>query len=242
MTVLILGGTTEANALARALAGSDVILSLAGRTATVPDLPCRVRVGGFGGAEGLATFLQAERVSAVIDATHPFAARISAHAAEACAATGIRRLMLVRPMWPERPGDRWVRAASMAEAATRLPDLGKRAFITVGIQELAAFAAAPVWMLVRTLGPAPLFANVVTARGPFSEEDEVALLRAHRIDVLVTKASGGEATYAKIAAARTSGIPVLMIDRPPLPAGEAVPSVGGALKWIHHRGTEGTED
>jgi precorrin-6A/cobalt-precorrin-6A reductase len=232
MTILILGGATEANALAHALAGRDVISSLAGR-AGVPDLPGRVRVGGFGGASGLAQFLEAENISAVVDATHPFAARITAHAAEACAATGIPRLLLVRPEWRKEAGDHWVEAAGMDEAARLLPGLGRRAFLTVGMQEVAAFTALPLFKLVRLITAQDIpGCTVIAGRGPFTEEAEAALMVEYGIDVVVTKQSGGAATYGKIAAARQRGIPVLMIRRPAVPEGPRVESVGQAVDWL----------
>jgi precorrin-6A/cobalt-precorrin-6A reductase len=237
--LLILGGTGEAAALARgAAAGADldVITSLAGRTAAPAGLPGRVRVGGFGAAAGLAAFLRAEFVDAVIDATHPFAARISAHAVRACAETGVPRLAVVRPPWLPVAGDRWIEAADMADAAARLPALGRHAFLSVGYGELAAFAGcAGLRFLVRMVEdrPIPLADGVVMpGRGPFRIEDEIALLRDHGIDVVVSKASGGDATYAKIAAARALSVPVVMIRRPPPPAGPAVATVGAALAWL----------
>lgn len=234
--VLILGGTAEAAALARALDGqAEVISSLAGR-AGVPDLPGRVRVGGFGGAEGLAAYLKAESIGRVIDATHPFAARISAHAEAACRAAGVPRLVLERPRWLRLPEDRWHVVDSVAEAAAELPRLGRRAFITVGAGEAAGFASVRgVWLLVRLLKDEALPLadyKVVTGRPPFAEADEVALMRAYGVDVLVTKESGGEATIGKIAAARTLGLPVLMIRRPPPPPGQAVDSVAAAVAWL----------
>ncbi|RAU20629.1 cobalt-precorrin-6A reductase [Paramagnetospirillum kuznetsovii] len=234
--VLILGGTTEAAALARALDGKvEIITSLAGR-AGIPHIPGGVRVGGFGGASGLEAYLRAEGIEAVIDATHPFAARISAHAQTACAATGIRRTTLCRAEWTKHADDHWIEVGSMAEAAEKLPSLGKRAFLTVGAGEAAAFAeVAGVWFLVRLLKAASLPLTdyaVITGRPPFSVEDEGALMAGHRIDVLVTKASGGAATYGKIEAARTLGLPVLMIRRPPPPEGESVESIEAAVEWL----------
>ena len=234
--VLILGGTAESAALARALDGqAEVISSLAGR-AGVPDLPGAVRVGGFGGAEGLEAYLKAEAIDRVIDATHPFAARISAHAVAACGAVGIPRLVLERPRWPRLPEDRWHLVDSVAEAATELPGLGLRAFITVGAGEVAGFAALRgVWLLVRLLKNEALpLADylVVTGRPPFTEAEELDLMRAHGIQVLVTKESGGAATHGKIAAARRLLIPVVMIRRPPPPPGEAVDSVTAAVAWL----------
>ena len=235
--VLILGGTAEAAALARALDGqAEVISSLAGR-AGLPDLPGSVRVGGFGGAEGLAAYLKDAAIDRVIDATHPFAARISAHAEAACRKLGIARLVLERPRWPRLPEDRWHLVDSVAEAAALLPRLGRRAFITVGAGEVAGFASVRgVWLLVRLLKDEVLpLADylVVTGRPPFSEATERDLMRQNAVEVLVTKDSGGEATHGKIAAARSLGIPVVMIRRPPPPPGEAVDSVTAAVAWLN---------
>ncbi|MGE5478676.1 MAG: cobalt-precorrin-6A reductase [Bacteroidales bacterium] len=237
--ILILGGTHDAAKLAHALAGQpgiEVISSLAGRTGTVPDLPGRVRVGGFGGADGLAQFLRAEGIDRVVDATHPFAARISAHAAEACGILGLPRLMLARPAWQPMAGDRWVEVESMAAAAEALPALGRRAFLTVGIGEVAAFAPVRgVWFLVRLIADQPLPLadhTVITGRGPFDAQAEQQLMARHRVEVVVSKASGGSATYGKIAAARALGLPVLMVKRPPLPPGETADSIAAAVAWL----------
>ena len=236
--LLILGGTTEAAQLARLLAPKiDVVTSLAGRTTTPNGLPGAIRIGGFGGAEGLEAYLRAEQFDAVIDATHPFAARISAHAAQACAAAGLRLLALRRPSWLPIPGDRWIMADSMEEAARTLPSLGRRAFLAIGRQELGAFAGVrKVWLLVRLLAPEILALpehQIVLGRGPFRVEEETALLTEHDIEVVVTKESGGTATYAKIEAARTLSLPVLMIRRPPPVAGvEAVAEVAAAVGWV----------
>ncbi|TAN66130.1 MAG: cobalt-precorrin-6A reductase [Magnetospirillum sp.] len=236
--LLILGGTSEAAALARAIGDGgevEVISSLAGR-AGVPDLPGRIRVGGFGGAEGLEAYLRAEAIDRVVDATHPFAAHISAHAETACRAAGVPRLVLARPLWRREAGDRWIEVDGVAEAASRLPACGRRAFLTVGAGEVAGFAAVRgVWFLVRLLQAQALplaDSRVVTGRPPFSVEAEQALMREHAVDVLVAKASGGDATFGKIAAARQLGLPVLMIRRPPSPPGDHVDSVAGAVRWL----------
>jgi precorrin-6A/cobalt-precorrin-6A reductase len=238
--VLILSGTTEASALAEACAsrgGLEVISSLAGRTRAPRALPGEVRVGGFGGAEGLARFLQARAIDRLIDASHPFAEQIGRHAEQACRLTGVPRLRLLRPPWRRQAGDRWVEVADPAEAARRLPEFGHRAFLTVGHRELGAFAGlAGVWFLIRTIeppqGPQLQRALWLQDRGPFPLEGELALLRDHGIDVLVTKASGGEATYAKIAAARELGLPVIMVRRPPSPPGPVVATVAEAIGWL----------
>jgi precorrin-6A/cobalt-precorrin-6A reductase len=237
--LLILGGTTEAVELAVACAarpGLAVTSSLAGRTQRPILPPGDVRIGGFGGAAGLARFLLERGIDRVVDATHPFAARMSAHAEHACRAAGVPRLRLLRPSWVPVPGDRWMEVASFAEAAQRLPDLGHRVFLTLGRRELRAFARLDLWFLVRTIerpGMLPLRQGQwLAGRGPFALEDELALLRTHAIDVLVTKASGGGATYAKLVAARQLGLPVLMVRRPPPPPGPVVASVAAALAWL----------
>lgn len=235
--LLILGGTTEAVELARCVAGRPVIYALAGRTRAPVMPPVPVRIGGFGGVEGLAAFLRAEGIGAVVDATHPFAATISAHAAEACARVRVPRLRLERPAWQRQPGDRWIEVADIAAAAAALPS-GARAFLAIGRQELAAFAARDdLWALVRVIDPPerplPLArCQVVTGRGPFDPAAETALLAAHGIDHVVAKNSGGAASYAKIAAARALGVPVILVRRPEPPPGPRVASVAAALDWL----------
>jgi precorrin-6A/cobalt-precorrin-6A reductase len=237
--LLILGGTGEAAALAERLAGDPrltVITSLAGRTREPAKIAGAIRVGGFGGAEGLATYLEAESIDLLTDATHPFAARMAANAARACAETSVPRLKLLRPAWRAVAGDTWIAVADVAAAARAVGEIGRRVFLTVGRQELAAFAGLDgVWFLARSIEP-PLcpLANCTTiqARGPFSEADEIALLEEHSIDLLVSKNSGGAATYAKIAAARSLGLPVVMIARPPVPPGDTVDSVDEAVAWV----------
>lgn len=240
MHVLILGGTTEARELAVALTGAGVRVttSLAGRVSRPAALPGEVRVGGFGGAAGLADWLRAHPVDAVVDATHPFAARITANASRATTQTAVPLLLLSRPGWRATPDDRWHDTPSLQEAATLLPTLGTRALLTTGRLGLAAFAEiTDVHLLIRTVEPPdlPLPPNSETllARGPFTLENELTLLRTHRIDVLVTKDSGGTATSPKLTAARDLGLPVIVVRRPPAPEGAAVTGeVGGALEWL----------
>jgi precorrin-6A/cobalt-precorrin-6A reductase len=240
--VLILGGTGEARQLAALLAADPAFgttSSLAGRVAE-PRLPDgRVRTGGFGGAAGLARWLREERVHAVVDATHPFAATMSAHAAQAARAVGLPLLALRRAGWTPAPGDRWHWADSVAAAAALLPDLGTRALVTTGRGDLAAFAAAApgLFLLARSVDPPepplPAHVRVLLARGPFTVEGERALLRDHRIDVLVTKDSGGAATAAKLTAAREAAIPVLIVRRPPAPPGVPVAATPAeAVAWL----------
>ncbi|MFF1448146.1 cobalt-precorrin-6A reductase [Streptomyces sp. NPDC058274] len=235
---LLLGGTTEARELAARLAarpGVRVTTSLAGRVSRRGALEGDVRIGGFGGAEGLAAWLREHRVDAVVDATHPFADGITANAARAAAATGVPAVVLRRPGWRPHADDRWHPVTSLAAAAELLPGLGRRVFLTTGRLGLAAFAdLAGLHFLVRSVEapepPMPPHTRVLLARGPFTVPGETALLREHRIDVLVTKDSGGEATSAKLTAARALGLPVVVVRRPPLPEGVlAVPDVAGVL-------------
>ncbi|CAI8056360.1 Precorrin-6A reductase [Geodia barretti] len=179
-----------------------------------------VRIGGFGGAEGLASYLREERIGLLIDATHPFATRISAQARDAAREAGAARLVIVRPPWRPLPGDRWIDVDTVEEAAAAIPAEARRVFLTVGVRSLAPFAGRPdLWFLVRLVDepaePIPLAQHrLICARGPFAEADERALLEAHGIDCLVTRASGGDATVAKLAAARALGLPVVMhLDR-----------------------------
>lgn len=235
--VLILGGTAEARSLAALLVDRvPVVSSLAGRVRS-PSLPVgEVRIGGFGGVAGLVSYLR-EGVSCVVDATHPFAAGMSAHAAQACALTGVPLVILRRPGWTESAGDRWTRVPSLARAAEALPGTGSRVFLTTGRQDLATFAGLDLWFLVRSVDPpdppVPQRMLSILDRGPFTVAGERELMVTHGIDVLVTKDSGGPLTAAKLTAARAQGIPVVMVDRPPLPPG--VPVVGtpdAAAAWV----------
>ncbi|WP_225830177.1 cobalt-precorrin-6A reductase [Streptomyces sp. NK08204] len=236
--VLILGGTTEARRLAADLAarpGIRVTTSLAGRVARPGALAGEVRTGGFGGAEGLTDWLREHRVDALVDATHPFAASITANAARAAKAAAVPAVVLRRPGWRPGPGDRWHEAASLDAAAGMLPALGTRVFLTTGRLGLSCFAhLTDQHFVVRSVEapepPLPPHTDVVLARGPFTVADETALLRAHRIEVLVTKDSGGEATAAKLTAARELALPVVVVRRPALPAGVTpVPDVAAVL-------------
>ncbi|MEV4636906.1 cobalt-precorrin-6A reductase [Actinoplanes sp. NPDC049548] len=237
LRVLVLGGTTEGRALAGRV---PVISSLAGRTSAPLLPPGEVRIGGFGGVEGLVRYLREERIRAVVDATHPFAATMTGHAALACPVAGVPLLVLRRPGWTAQPGDVWHRVPGLAAAADVVPGVGRRVFLTTGRQSIAAFAGLDgCWFLSRSVEPpvppVPRQLEVVLGRGPFSLGAERELLLRHRIDVLVTKDSGGAA--AKLDAARALGIPVVMVDRPPLPAG--VPTAGtvdAAVEWIAQLG------
>jgi len=242
--VLILGGTGEALDLARRLAGMPeaiVITSLAGRTRDPTLPPGEVRVGGFGGAEGLVDYLKENAISLLINATHPFAATISQNALAAHRQSGVPLLRLLRPAWHKQPDDTWIQAASVVRAAAICRWLGKRVLLSVGSQEVAAFVDLPrAHFFVRMVDPpeAPLplvSAEVIAAKGPFALVDERRLLLEREIDLIVTKNSGGDATFAKIAAARELSIPVVMVDRPEIalhPGCETVDSVVAALDWV----------
>lgn len=237
--ILILGGTAEARALAAALdgAGERVVSSLAGRV-TRPRLPAgEVRIGGFGGPEALAAWLREHRVRAVVDATHPFAERISASAATACAAAEIPLVRLERPGWSERPGDRWTWVEDLPGAAALLAG---RAFVTTGRQGLAAFAQTDAWCLIRCVEPPepplPARCEVILDRGPYTLAGEGDLLDRHRIDVVVTKDSGGEHTVAKLDAARERGLPVIVVRRRRPVADDSVTTMQDALAWLAHSG------
>lgn len=248
--VLILGGTTEGLAVYQALRGSvgdgrdgapafKPILSLAGRTRS-PRLPDDAhRIGGFGGVDGLARWLRVHAVAAMLDATHPFAARISANAVAAAALAGVPLGSLVRDPWTARDGDRWLHAAGMEEAAGLIGTMPTRVLLSVGRQELAAFsAAAQHRYFARVIDPPdagvalPPDLTLLYARGPFRLDDEIGLLRDHAIDVVVSKNSGGDATYAKIVAARQLGLPVVMIARPRKPAGHILADIAAARTWL----------
>ncbi|KUO10232.1 cobalt-precorrin-6A reductase [Streptomyces sp. DSM 15324] len=241
MHVLILGGTTEARRLAELLHGTPglrLTSSLAGRVTSPRLPPGEVRVGGFGGAEGLTAWLREHAVDALIDATHPFAGTISFHAARAAATAHVPLLALRRLGWVPVEGDRWHEAGSLREAAGLLPGLGRRIFLTTGRLGLEAFADLDdLWFLVRSVDapepPHPPRMEVLLDRGPFTLDGERGLLRRHRVDVVVTKDSGGAATAPKLTAAREAGVPVVVVRRPPVPEGvpEAV-DPQEAARWL----------
>lgn len=241
--ILILGGTAEARQLAGKLAARGdlaVTLSLAGRTQEPAAQPVPVRSGGFGGAECLATYLRDQRISLLIDATHPYAVRISANAAHAAAITGVPILRLDRAAWLPAEGDRWLAVADAEGAIRALGQVPRRVFLALGRQELAAFRHAPQhFYLIRSVDPVdpPLAvpdAVHVLGRGPFGEAGELELLKAHRIDAIVCKNSGGTATYAKLLAARRLGIPVIMFRRPDELAVAKAENIESALTMLDH--------
>jgi precorrin-6A/cobalt-precorrin-6A reductase len=243
--LLILGGTGEAAALHEAgierfEARLEIVSSLAGRTCKPRALPGTVRTGGFGGADGLARWLRKADIDMVVDATHPYAVRISANARLACEGSGVARLVLWREPWTAQPGDKWIQVANVAAAAKVLSSVGKRAFLALGSGELRQFADVKgVWLMSRVAEtPAPEAAPpgfVVVDRGPFDAEDELHLLAEQDIDVLVSRNSGGDATVGKIAAARQRGIPVIMIKRPASEPGEQCSTIEEVLQWIERK-------
>jgi precorrin-6A/cobalt-precorrin-6A reductase len=250
MRVLILGGTTEASALAQLVAADrrfETTLSLAGRTLNPRMQPVRTRRGGFGGIDGLVTWLQQEAIEVVIDATHPYAAQISFNAVAASQRLAIPLATIVRPSWQPQPDDVWREVASAEAAADALGPEPKRVFLSLGRQELGAFAGRPQHhYIARTIDPPESIAlppdiRLVFDRGPFDRQAETALLRQERIDVVVSKNSGGAATYPKIEATRELGIPVVMIARPPKARGHALENAEGAVAWLEqqlaHRAT-----
>jgi precorrin-6A/cobalt-precorrin-6A reductase len=244
MNLLILGGTTEATALARALAGDarfSATLSFAGVTRRPAAQPIPTRVGGFGGVVGLVQYLRQHHIGALVDATHPFATRMTANAIAAARQTDTTLLVVLRPAWQPTTGDRWTMVESMDAAAAMLGSPPRRVLLTVGQKDLAPFRAAP-WhhYVLRSVDPPaakalPPHVTVIAARGPFALADEERLLHDERIDVVVTKNSGGSATAGKLAAARNLGLPVVMLARPPLPQTATVGSVGQVLEWLEQR-------
>jgi precorrin-6A/cobalt-precorrin-6A reductase len=237
--VLILGGTSQGRLLAERLAGDarfDALLSFAGRTASLQAPAVPHRVGGFGGMAGLVTFLRAGRFDALLDATHAFAARMSVHAVEAAQTLQLPLLRVEHPAWTQQPGDLWHEVADMQQAAHALGSAPRRVFLTIGRQEIDAFTLAPQHhYLARAVDPFELplpNARLISARGPFDEAAERALLEREAIDVLVSKNAGTDATYAKLAAARALQLPVIMVRRPQLPAAEIASSVDAAEAWL----------
>jgi precorrin-6A/cobalt-precorrin-6A reductase len=239
--LLILGGASEASALAAAVAGrADIapILSLAGRTRNPKPAPIPSRVGGFGGVEGLSDYLSGNAIDAVVDATHPFAEQISVHAAKACAAARVPLLVFTRPPWRREPGDDWIEVDSIGAAVDALGTDRRTVLLTQGRLQLAAFARAPGHRyIVRAIDPPAEIdalpgAQLILARGPFAPADEERLMREEGVELLVTKNSGGAATYPKIEAARRLGVTVVVVRRPTEPNAETATDLPAALAWI----------
>jgi len=245
MKLLILGGTSEARTLAAQVTATHpkitVITSLAGATSTAPKISGQVRIGGFGGADGLAHYLLGESIQSVIDATHPFATQITNHAVQACASAGVAYLRLDRPEWVVPSDTDVIFVPDAAQAARLVARSSSSAFLTIGRKDLAAFERlGKVKLLIRAIeapDPGLKFDNAtfVTARPPFTLDNETALMEAHQIDTLVTKASGGDATRAKLDAAAKIGARIILLRRPPPPDGERVFGVSEAVVWLNQR-------
>ncbi len=242
MRVLLLGGTTEASAMARALAGAgvDAVFSYAGRTHMPVTQPLPTRIGGFGGVAGLRSYLDAEGISHVIDATHPFAAGMSANAHEACGTCGVALIRLERPAWVAQEGDHWTQVPRVEDIPALLPDDPACVFLAIGKQQIGVFAAQPQHHYIVRLVDAPEQAlplprtTVLLARGPFDVAGDTKLMREHGVTHVVAKNAGGTGARAKLDAARALGVPVIMADRPVLPGDNAVGSVAEVLAWLDH--------
>ncbi len=241
MRILVLGGTTEASRLAKALATRsdlEATLSLAGRTEAPAAQPIPTRIGGFGGIDGLAAYLRDHAIDVLVDATHPFAAQISRNAAEAARLTGTPIVAFVRPAWTREPGDRWIEVESLDAAARAIGAAPRRVLLTTGRLGLASFEAAPQHhYLIRTIdhpGDLPGLSDhaLLLDRGPFDLAAERALMVAERIEVVVTKNSGGSATYPKIVAARELGLPVIVVQPPTRPDVPQVHDVEAVFAFI----------
>lgn len=247
--LLVLGGTGEAVVLAEAVqkyfgASVEVITSLAGRTRHPVLPPGTLRVGGFGGVDGLTTFLHDKNIDAIIDATHPFAAQMSLHARLAAESVKLPRLLLARPPWQQHPEDKWITVKDVFAAASAVstlveksPELRTKVFLTIGSQEVEPFLViSGADFILRQIDPVektpPANVQIIMSRGPFNREKEIVILTQYKVQILVAKASGGAATYPKIEAARELKIPVIMIARPPTEAGDTVTEVSAALEWI----------
>jgi precorrin-6A/cobalt-precorrin-6A reductase len=244
--LLILAGTTEATALARAVAarGLKGVVSFAGRVERPLPQPLPQRIGGFGGVDGLTAFLRTAGITHVIDATHPFAVQMSRNAVAACARVGVPLLALTRPAWQPVPGDRWQRVPDIAGAVAALDRPRATVMLAVGRMHLADFAPNPQHRYLLRLvdppkGPLPFpEATVIVDRGPFEETADRALMERHGVEIVVSKNAGGTGAYAKIAAARALSLPVVMIDRPTPPARPEAHDVAQVFDWLAHCGTD----
>ncbi len=226
-------------AKAIAKAGLSGVYSYAGRTEAPMGQPIHMRVGGFGGVEGLRAYLQAEKVTHVIDATHPFAAQMSANAVAACAAESVPLIALERAPWVAGDADTWTNVADIPAAVAALSGAPKRVFLAIGRLHVQDFAAQPQHDYLLRLVDAPTGAlplpqvRVVVARGPFDVDDDTALMRDHGTEIIVAKNAGGKGAVAKIAAARALGLPVVMIDRPAVPNRPVARKVSEVMAWLN---------
>ncbi len=247
--ILLLGGTTEASALAQLLAarGTTATFSLAGRTMSPRRQPLPTRIGGFGGVEGLVDYLRAQAITHLVDATHPFAATMSAHAVEAARQTGVAHAALTRRAWRAEAGDNWRHVPDIAAAVEALDGPGQRVMLALGRMHVAQFAARPQHHYLLRFVDAPDSPPMLPAhtlivdRGPFTVEGDRQLMREQGIELVVCKNAGGPGAAAKLAAARTLGLPVLMIDRPALPARVEFHRPEEVLDWIDHAASPGIE-
>jgi precorrin-6A/cobalt-precorrin-6A reductase len=237
--ILLLGGTTEANLVAGAIAKAGLagVYSYAGRTDAPMGQPIHMRVGGFGGVAGLRAYMAAEGITHVIDATHPFAAEMSTNAVAACTASAVPLIALERAPWVAGEGDRWTWVPDMAAAVAALAGPPRRVFLAIGRQHVDAFAAQPQHhYLLRLVDPptgaVPFQAKVIVARGPFDVAGDTALMREHKTEIVVAKNAGGKGAVAKIAAARALGLPVVMIERPSLPQRRVARTVAEVMAWL----------
>ncbi|WP_242128339.1 cobalt-precorrin-6A reductase [Sphingobium sp. Sx8-8] len=245
--ILILGGTTEASALASALAerGERAVLSYAGRTGQPRAQPVPVRVGGFGGVAGLVDYLRGEGVTHLVDATHPFAATMSGHAVAAAREAGIAHIMLTRPPWVAGEGDRWTHVPDISAAVDALGGKAKRIMLALGRMHVDRFGAQPQHHYLLRFVDAPDQApalprhSLIVDRGPFTVDGDMGLMREHGIELIVSKNAGGDGAEAKLTAARRLGLSVLMIDRPPCPAARVTHEVGEVLDWLRHSAERG---
>ena len=239
---LILGGTSDASQLAAeiARAGFDAVYSYGGRTRAPAEQPLPTRIGGFGGVSGLADYMRREGITHVIDATHPFAAEMSRNAVGACAETGTPLIAIERSPWVKTPGDNWIEVGDVNAAVTALPELPAKVFLAIGRQHIAPFAtksqhAYTLRFVDPPEAPLPFPADVIVSRGPFTLDGELEMLRTRGVMWIVARNSGGDGARAKIDAARTLGLPVIMIARPELPERQRVESVAEIMQWLGHR-------
>ncbi len=243
MRALILGGTSDANLLADAAAraGLDAIYSYAGRTRAPISQSLPSRVGGFGGANGLAEYVRREGITHVVDATHPFAAEISSNAVAACEATGTPLIALERAPWAKAAGDNWIEVADITSAAAALPENRARVFLAIGRRHIAAFSIKPQHTYTLRFvdppdGPLPFpDVDVIVSRGPFNLAGELEMMRARGIEWIVARNSGGTGARAKIDAARELGLRIVMLTRPELPERPRAESVAEVMQWLGHR-------
>jgi precorrin-6A/cobalt-precorrin-6A reductase len=222
-------------------------LSYAGRTDTPLAQPIAVRIGGFGGVEGLVDYLRTERITHLVDATHPFAATMSMHAVEAARGAGVAHVALTRPAWRAQPGDRWTHVADMAGAVAALAGPPRRVMLALGRMHVEMFTAQPQhqyllrFVDVPATSPGLPHYSLIVDRGPFSVEGDLGLMQAHGIDLVVSKNAGGTGAEAKIIAARQLGVPVVMIDRPIMPARTEMHAPDEVLRWLDHAGPSSAE-